>query len=59
MTRVELVIALQDVEMKLRSNAAWKRLGKEQRERLLEEMMRDLTAALVEIWDRLELKLAA
>ena len=44
MTRVELVAALQDVEKRLKRIPAWKKLGKAQRDRLLQEIVGDLDA---------------
>ena len=44
MTRIELAVALQDVQKQLKRNSAWKRLHPLQREKILQEIIGDLDA---------------
>lgn len=44
MTRVELLVALQDVQRQLKRNPIWKKLDPKQREQLLEDVLKDLDA---------------
>jgi len=45
MTRVELVVALQDVQKQLKRNPGWKKLSETQREKLLNDVVRDFDPA--------------
>jgi len=42
MTRVELVVALQDVQKRLKRNPAWKKLARQEQDRLLQVIIGDL-----------------